>query len=110
MMLWLPLLGRRAPWSTTRATRSAAPCGFPAVVRRGGVQVAVSSGQELPLLAQALGERIAALLPESDTVAAWVARRERALTLDPAAREDALAGLRAEIRTALGLPALGGAA
>lgn len=83
---------------------------FPAVVRRGGVQVAVSSGHELPLLAQALAERIAALLPESDTVAAWVARRERALTLDPAAREDALAGLRAEIRTALGLPTLGGAA
>ncbi|MEW6422289.1 MAG: bifunctional precorrin-2 dehydrogenase/sirohydrochlorin ferrochelatase [Deinococcota bacterium] len=83
---------------------------FPAVVRRGGVQVAVSSGRELPLLAQALSERIAALLPDGSVVAAWAARRERALTLDLAEREDALASLRAEIRVALGLPALGGAA
>lgn len=77
---------------------------FPAVVRRGKVQVALSSGRALPLLAQALGERIAALLPDERTVEAWGARRERALTLPPEERHQELAKLRAEIRAALALP------
>ncbi|GAA5534435.1 siroheme synthase [Deinococcus aluminii] len=84
---------------------------FPALARRGGVQVAVSSGRELPLLAQALVERVGALLPQEGTVDAWAARRERALTLAPAEQAHELAGLRADIRAALGLPAqVGGAA
>lgn len=87
---------------------------FPAVTRRGAVQVAVSSGRELPLLAQALGERIAALLPGEATLDAWAARREQALVLPPAERVPELAELRADIRAALGLPeadlAAGGAA
>lgn len=82
---------------------------FPAVTRRGAVQVAVSTGRELPLLAQALGERVAALLPEGAVVNTWAGRRERALTLAPTERERELAGLRADIRAALGLAA-GGAA
>ncbi|MBB5234574.1 precorrin-2 dehydrogenase/sirohydrochlorin ferrochelatase family protein [Deinococcus budaensis] len=77
---------------------------FPAVTRRGAVQVAVSSGRELPLLAQALGERVAGLLPAEATLDAWAARREQALTLPAAEREQGLAGLRADIRAALGLP------
>ncbi|EYB66779.1 siroheme synthase [Deinococcus phoenicis] len=83
---------------------------FPAVVRRDRVQVAVSTGRELPLLAQALGERIAALLPEGAAVDAWTARRQRALALAPAERDPALAGLRAEIRAAVGLPVQAGGA
>ncbi|WP_231557319.1 bifunctional precorrin-2 dehydrogenase/sirohydrochlorin ferrochelatase [Deinococcus sp. YIM 77859] len=82
---------------------------FPAVSRRGSVQVAVSTGRELPLLAQALSERVSALLPDEAAVEAWAARREHALTLAPAEREHELAALRREIRAALALP-LGGAA
>lgn len=78
---------------------------FPAVARRGGVQIAVHTGRELPLLAQALKERITALLPEAQAVDAWATRREQALTLPPAEREGHLAHLRGEIRAALGLPA-----
>ncbi|WP_245872916.1 precorrin-2 dehydrogenase/sirohydrochlorin ferrochelatase family protein [Deinococcus planocerae] len=80
---------------------------FPAAVERGGVQVAVSTGRELPMLAQALRERIAALLPEPGTVDAWAARREEAVRLPGAAREGALDALRADIRSAFGLSAGG---
>ncbi|BDP43072.1 hypothetical protein DAETH_30410 [Deinococcus aetherius] len=80
---------------------------FPAAVERGGVQVAVSTGRELPMLAQALRERIAALLPEPGTVDGWAARREEALGLPFAARESALEALRADIRVAFGLPVAG---
>lgn len=82
---------------------------FPAVARRGGVQAAVNTGRELPLLAQALRDRIAALLPAPETVETWAARREQALTWPPAEREAALAHLRGEIRAALERPAGGGA-
>lgn len=81
---------------------------FPAVIRRGPVRVAVSTGRDLPLLAQAIVERVAALLPDvlADEAAidAWTARRGEALALAPADRDRALAGLRADIRAALGLP------
>jgi precorrin-2 dehydrogenase/sirohydrochlorin ferrochelatase len=82
---------------------------FPAVIRRGAVQVAVSTGRELPMLAQALGERIAALLPDDAAIDAWAERRGAALALAPAERARALAGLRADIRAAVGLPAGGDA-
>ncbi|MEF2276673.1 bifunctional precorrin-2 dehydrogenase/sirohydrochlorin ferrochelatase [Deinococcus sp. YIM 134068] len=82
---------------------------FPAVAERGGVRVAVSTGRELPMLAQAVRERIMGLLPSSEEVDVWVARREQALGLSGPARERALAGLRADIRAAMGLSA-GGAA
>lgn len=82
---------------------------FPAVIRRGAVQVAVSTGRELPMLAQALGERVAALLPDDAAIDAWAARRGAALTLAPAERARALTGLRADIRAAVGLPAGGDA-
>ncbi|WP_345465868.1 bifunctional precorrin-2 dehydrogenase/sirohydrochlorin ferrochelatase [Deinococcus carri] len=78
---------------------------FPALTRRGPVQVAVGTGRELPLLAQALAERFAALLPGEEAVERWAARREQALALAPAERTRALADLRADIRAALGLPA-----
>ena len=54
-----------------------------------------------------LGERVAALLPDEATLDAWAARREQALALPPAEREHDLAGLRADIRAALGLPEVG---
>jgi len=77
---------------------------FPAIARRGGVQVAVNTGGELPLLAQALRERMAALLPAPEMVGIWAARREQALTLAPSEREEHLARLRDDLRTSLGLP------
>lgn len=83
---------------------------FPALTRRGGVQVAVSTGRELPMLAQALGERVAALLPDGAAVERWTARRTQALSLPEGERSLALAGLRADIRAALGLRPHGGAA
>ncbi|WP_234009083.1 bifunctional precorrin-2 dehydrogenase/sirohydrochlorin ferrochelatase [Deinococcus sp. NW-56] len=76
---------------------------FPAVTRRGGVEVAFTTGRELPLLAQALAERIAGLLPAPEQVDAWAERREAALTLPGTEREAALAALRADIRAAVGL-------
>ncbi|WP_322618642.1 precorrin-2 dehydrogenase/sirohydrochlorin ferrochelatase family protein [Deinococcus terrestris] len=76
---------------------------FPAVTRRGGVEVALTTGRELPLLAQALAERIAGLLPAPEQVDAWAERREAALTLPGTEREAALAALRADIRAAVGL-------
>ncbi|WP_245808512.1 precorrin-2 dehydrogenase/sirohydrochlorin ferrochelatase family protein [Deinococcus hopiensis] len=82
---------------------------FPAVTRRGTLQVAVGTGRDLPLLAQALGERIGALLPSPEAVEAWSTRRAAALPLPHAERERSLAALRAEIRAALGLPAEGAA-
>lgn len=80
---------------------------FPAVTRRGGVEVALSTGRELPLLAQALAERIAGLLPAPEQVDAWAERREAALALPGAERGAALAALRADIRAAVGLPPAG---
>nr|WP_216324701.1 bifunctional precorrin-2 dehydrogenase/sirohydrochlorin ferrochelatase [Deinococcus aestuarii] len=80
---------------------------FPAALERGGVRVAVSTGRELPVLAQALRERIESLLPEPGTVDAWAARREEALGLPAAAREGAMDALRADIRAAFGLPGAG---
>ncbi|MDL2345794.1 bifunctional precorrin-2 dehydrogenase/sirohydrochlorin ferrochelatase, partial [Deinococcus sp. MIMF12] len=64
---------------------------FPAVTRRGGVEVALTTGRELPLLAQALAERIAGLLPSPEQVDAWAERREAALTRSGPEREAALA-------------------
>lgn len=80
---------------------------FPAVTRRGGVEVAFTTGRELPLLAQALAERIAGLLPAPEQVDAWAERREAALALAGAEREAALAALRADIRAAVGLAPAG---
>lgn len=82
---------------------------FPAVTGRGGVQVAVGTGRELPMLAQALRERVGALLPDPEAVDAWATRREEAVRLPADARERALGALRADIRAACGLSA-GGAA
>ncbi|MCP2015417.1 precorrin-2 dehydrogenase/sirohydrochlorin ferrochelatase [Deinococcus sp. HSC-46F16] len=80
---------------------------FPAVTRRGGVEVAFTTGRELPLLAQALAERLAGLLPAPEQVDAWAERREAALTLPGTEREAAIAALRADIRAAVGLPPAG---
>ncbi|MFB9990729.1 bifunctional precorrin-2 dehydrogenase/sirohydrochlorin ferrochelatase [Deinococcus oregonensis] len=78
---------------------------FAATTARAGVQVAVSSGRELPMLTQALTERIAEVLPTQTQVDGWTAQRERALALEPQAKAAALAALRADIRTGLGLRA-----
>ncbi len=81
---------------------------FPAVARRGGVEVALTTGRELPLLAQALAERVGGLLPAPEQVDAWAERREAALSLPQPERGAALAALRADIRAALGLAPAGG--
>ena len=81
---------------------------FPAVVRRGALQVAVGTGQDLPMLAQALRERVSELLPAPEAVEAWAERRRAALALAPNERDRSLAALRADIRAALGLPAESG--
>ncbi|GGK23887.1 hypothetical protein GCM10008955_16880 [Deinococcus malanensis] len=78
---------------------------FPAVVSRGGLQVAVSTGRELPVLAQALGDRITTLLPDEPTLDQWSRQREEALREAEPARELALQALREDIRTTLGVPA-----
>lgn len=78
---------------------------FPAVISSGDLQVAVSTGRELPMLAQALGERISALLPDSTTVEQWSRQREEALRETGPGRELALQTLRKDIRTTMGVPA-----
>lgn len=78
---------------------------FAATAQRAGVQVAVNTGRELPMLAQALTRRIAAVLPGEAQIDGWVAARERALTLDGPGRETALRDLKADIHAALGVPA-----
>ncbi|THF70136.1 bifunctional precorrin-2 dehydrogenase/sirohydrochlorin ferrochelatase [Deinococcus sp. Arct2-2] len=82
---------------------------FAATTTRAGVQVAVSSGRELPMLTQALTERIAELLPTQAQLDGWTARREEAVTLKPDAKAAALAELRAEIRAGVGLQDRGAA-
>ncbi|WP_019009155.1 precorrin-2 dehydrogenase/sirohydrochlorin ferrochelatase family protein [Deinococcus aquatilis] len=76
---------------------------FAATTMRAGVQVAVSSGRELPMLTQALTERIAQLLPTQTQVDGWSMQREKALELEPSARAAALAALRVNLRAGLGL-------
>lgn len=76
---------------------------FPAVTERAGVRVAVTTGRELPMLAQALAEAIGHLLPDETHIQAWTQRRERALGESGDLRTTALAGLRDDIRTHLGL-------
>ena len=78
---------------------------FPATLERGGVQLALTTGRELPMLAQALKERLAEVLPEHLPLEGWVQRREQAVTLRGSERESALAGLRRDIRLAVGLSA-----
>ncbi|MDV6375168.1 precorrin-2 dehydrogenase/sirohydrochlorin ferrochelatase family protein [Deinococcus arenicola] len=74
---------------------------FAATAGRAGVQVAVSSGRELPMLGQALTRRIAELLPTQAQMDGWALARECALTLDGPAREAAMQELKADISAAL---------
>ncbi|MFD1731235.1 hypothetical protein ACFSC4_09500 [Deinococcus malanensis] len=67
--------------------------------------MAVSTGRELPVLAQALGDRITTLLPDEPTLDQWSRQREEALREAEPARELALQALREDIRTTLGVPA-----
>ncbi|UQN07341.1 bifunctional precorrin-2 dehydrogenase/sirohydrochlorin ferrochelatase [Deinococcus sp. QL22] len=76
---------------------------FAATTTRAGVQVAVSSGRELPMLTQALTERIAEVLPTQAQLDGWTAQREGALGLQAGEKAAALAALRADIRAGLGL-------
>ena len=78
---------------------------FPATLERGEVQLALTTGRELPMLAQALRERLEGVLPEALPLAGWVQRREQAVALSGSEREAALAGLRRDIRLAVGLSA-----
>lgn len=80
---------------------------FPATLQRGGVQLALSTGRELPMLAQALRERLSEVLPEQLPLDVWGAQREQALTLAGADREAALGSLRRDIRQAVGLSIAG---
>ncbi len=63
----------------------------------------MTSGRELPLLAQALAERTAALLPDEATLDGWTARREAALIQPEAVRAATLDALRRDIRQSVGL-------
>ncbi len=76
---------------------------FPAVLERGGVTLAISTGTELPMLAQALRERLESVLPAHLPLTAWTNQRQAALSLGGQQREMALGELRAEIRGAVGL-------
>ena len=78
---------------------------FPAVLERGGVMISLSSGAELPMLTQALREKIALGLPDTLPLSTWTAQREAALGLGAQARQAALSDLRAEIRRHVGLGA-----
>ncbi|WP_235514180.1 bifunctional precorrin-2 dehydrogenase/sirohydrochlorin ferrochelatase [Deinococcus sp. Leaf326] len=75
---------------------------FPAVAERAGVQVAVSTGRELPMLARALRESVQARLPDTAELNAWTTRREDALTLAGPERAAALGRLDADICRAVG--------
>lgn len=75
---------------------------FPAVTGRAGVQVAVATGRELPMLAQVLRGAVETLLPGQADLDGWVARREQALTLEGSEREAALDALRRDIRDLIG--------
>jgi len=72
-----------------------------AVVRQGAALVAVSTGTELPYLAQALRDRVAGALPEGLPVGSWEARRQAALSLPEGQRELVLSTLKAEILRAV---------
>lgn len=71
---------------------------FGAVAARAGVQVAVNTGRELPMLSQALTRRIAALLPSPEQLEDWVRAREAALGLGGPEKQAALERLRGEIQ------------
>ncbi|WP_237724594.1 precorrin-2 dehydrogenase/sirohydrochlorin ferrochelatase family protein [Deinococcus alpinitundrae] len=76
---------------------------FPAVLERGSVTVAISSGSELPMLAQALREKVALSLPAELPLSVWSTQRDAALGLDAEGQQAAMNDLRAEIRAAVGL-------
>jgi precorrin-2 dehydrogenase / sirohydrochlorin ferrochelatase len=76
---------------------------FPALLERGGLSVAISSGTELPMLAQALREKLSAALPDSLPLTDWSNQRDAALHLVGAERTAALEHLRADIRAGVGL-------
>ena len=76
---------------------------FPAVLERAGLTIAISSGAELPLLAQALRERLASVLPEELPLGAWTQQRDAALALSGSQREEAMQVLKTQIRGAVGL-------
>lgn len=78
---------------------------FAATAEHAGMQVAVNTGRELPMLSQALAERVAALLPTQTQLNDWTGRREAALTQPEPQRASALAALREDIRRAVGVPA-----
>ncbi len=74
---------------------------FAATGQRAGVQVAVNTGRELPMLAQALTRCIAALLPSEAQLGGWTAAREQALALPLPQREEAMQRLKADIQAAV---------
>lgn len=80
---------------------------FPATLERGGVQLALSTGRELPMLAQALREKLEEALPETLPLDGWVRQREQAVALSGPEREAALSALRREIRQTVGLSVAG---
>ena len=83
---------------------------FPATLERGGVQLALTTGRELPMLAQALREKLSEALPETLPLDGWVRQRERAVALTGPEREAAMGALRREIRQAVGLSMAGSGA
>lgn len=76
---------------------------FPAVLERSGVSVSISTGAELPMLAQALREKVALCLPAELPITTWTNQRDAALRLSGDERQAALSGLRTQIRAAVDL-------
>lgn len=93
----------RGVWCSDASTPERGDLRLGAGLTRGPLQLAVSSGAELPYLSQALRDKLSGVLPQDLPVDAWAARRQAALDLPPGQRELVLATLKGEIRRAVGV-------
>ncbi len=94
---------RRGVWCSDASRPGRGDLRLGATLTRGPLQVALSSGAELPYLAQALRDKLTGALPDALPVDAWAARRQAALGLPPEQRELVMATLKGEIRRAVGV-------
>ncbi len=72
------------------------------LVERGDVTLAVHTGRALPMLAQAVRDRLHAALPDHYPLDEWARRRDAALQLHGDPREAAMSALNADIRAWVG--------
>lgn len=71
---------------------------FPAVIEQHDVQVAVNTGRSLPILSQALCQRVQKILPAEQELSEWSTQREAALELVGDEKKQALSELRIKIQ------------